>query len=325
MLKFTNQHLRQQKQYYLLFLNMKNTGHNIKKIISVKELHSLLGLPSPLNPLITLVDHSIAINNEQAQEQKLLLNFYNISIKRSFSGKLKYGKNHYDFDDGTMSFIAPNQIISIDSEEDRNKDGWSLLFHPDLIRQYPLGKAIKNYGFFSYSVTEALHLSNEEEKTIEAIVQNIQKEINSRLDNFSQDVIVSNLELLLSYCNRFYSRQFITRKMATNDLLTNFENILNRYFDDNSDLTLPSVEKLATELHVSSSYLSDMLRSVTGQNTQQHIHDKLIEKAKEILTTTNFTISEISYQLGFEYSQSFSKLFKNKTNLTPMQYRQSYN
>lgn len=304
---------------------MKNTGHNIKKIISVKELHSLLGLPSPLNPLITLVDHSKAINNGQAQEQKLLLNFYNISIKRSFSGKLKYGKNHYDFDDGTMSFIAPNQIISIDSEEDRNKDGWSLLFHPDLIRQYPLGKAIKNYGFFSYSVTEALHLSNEEEKTIEAIVQNIQKEINSRLDNFSQDVIVSNLELLLSYCNRFYSRQFITRKMATNDLLTNFENILNRYFDDNSDLTLPSVEKLATELHVSSSYLSDMLRSVTGQNTQQHIHDKLIEKAKEILTTTNFTISEISYQLGFEYSQSFSKLFKNKTNLTPMQYRQSYN
>lgn len=304
---------------------MKNTESNIKKIISVKELHSFMGLPSPSNPLITIIDHANALNSGKAQDKKLLLNFYNISIKRSFKGKLKYGKNHYDFDDGTMSFIAPNQIISIDSEEDRNKDGWSLLFDPDLIRQYPLGKAIKNYGFFSYSVTEALHLSNEEEKTIEAIVQNIQKEINSRLDNFSQDVIVSNLELLLSYCNRFYSRQFITRKMATNDLLTNFENILGSYFDDNSALTLPSVEKIAAELYVSSSYLSDMLRSVTGQNTQQHIHDKLIEKAKEILTTTNFTISEIAYQLGFEYSQSFSKLFKNKTNLTPMQYRQSYN
>ncbi len=255
----------------------------------------------------------------------MLFDFYNISIKRSFKGKLKYGKNHYDFDDGTMSFIAPNQIISVDSEENRNSDGWSLLFHPDLIRQYPLGKVIKNYGFFSYTVNEALHLSDEEEKTIEAIVQNIQKEINSRLDNFSQDVIVSNLELLLSYCNRFYSRQFITRKMATNDLLTKFENTLDKYFNDNTDLTLLTVEKLATELNVSSSYLSDMLRNLTGQNTQQHIHEKFIEKAKEILTTSNLTVSEIAYQLGFEYPQSFSKLFKSKTNLTSIEYRQSFN
>ena len=304
---------------------MKNTEQNIKKINSIKELHSFIGLPSPLNPLITIIDHSSTISNKQTQNEKLLLNFYNISIKRSFKGKLKYGKNHYDFDNGTMSFIAPNQIISIDSEADRNNDGWSLLFHSDLIRQYPLGKIIKNYGFFSYTVNEALHLSDEEEKTVEAIVQNIQKEINSRLDNFSQDVIVSNLELLLSYCNRFYSRQFITRKMATNDLLTNFENILDKYFTNDSDLTLPTVEKLATELNVSSSYLSDMLRSLTGQNTQQHIHNKLIEKAKEILTNTNLTVSEIAYQLGFEYSQSFSKLFKSKTNLTPIEYRHSYN
>ena len=304
---------------------MKNTEQNIKKINSIKELHSFIGLPTPLNPLITLIDHSSSMSNNQTQNEKLLLNFYNISIKRSFKGKLKYGKNHYDFDEGTMSFIAPNQIISIDSEADRNNDGWSLLFHSDLIRQYPLGKIIKNYGFFSYTVKEALHLSDEEEKTVEAVVQNIQKEINSRLDNFSQDVIVSNLELLLSYCNRFYSRQFITRKMATNDLLTNFENILDKYFTNDSDLTLPTVEKLATELNVSSSYLSDMLRSLTGQNTQQHIHDKLIEKAKEILTNTNLTVSEIAYQLGFEYSQSFSKLFKSKTNLTPIEYRHSYN
>jgi AraC family transcriptional regulator, transcriptional activator of pobA len=302
---------------------MKNIDQNIRKISSVKELHSFMGLPSPLNPLITIIDHSQTTNSTQTQ--KLLLNFYNISIKRSFKGKLKYGKNHYDFDDGTMSFIAPNQIISIDSDEDRNNDGWSLLFHPDLIRQYPLGKTIKNYGFFSYAVNEALHLSEEEEKTIEAIIQNIQKEINSRLDNFSQDVIVSNLELLLSYSNRFYNRQFITRKMATNDLLTNFESILDNYLSDNLGLTLPTVEKLATELNVSSSYLSDMLRSATGQNTQQHIHNKLIEKAKEILTTTNLTVSEIAYQLGFEYSQSFSKLFKSKTDLTPLEFRNSFN
>ena len=304
---------------------MKNTDQNIKKINSIKELHSFIGLPGPLNPLITIIDHSSSMSNKQTQNEKLLLNFYNISIKRSFKGKLKYGKNQYDFDEGTMSFIAPNQIISIDSEADRNNDGWSLLFHSDLIRQYPLGKIIKNYGFFSYTVNEALHLSDKEEKTVEAVVQNIQKEINSRLDNFSQDVIVSNLELLLSYCNRFYSRQFITRKMATNDLLTNFENILDKYFTNDSDLTLPTVEKLATELNVSSSYLSDMLRNLTGQNTQQHIHNKLIEKAKEILTNTNLTVSEIAYQLGFEYSQSFSKLFKSKTNLTPIEYRHSYN
>ncbi|MHB1104756.1 MAG: helix-turn-helix domain-containing protein [Lutibacter sp.] len=304
---------------------MKHVEQYIKKINSVKELHSYMGLPSPSNPLVTIIDHSSTTNHKQSQKEKLLLDFFNISIKRSFKGKLKYGKNHYDFDDGTMSFIAPNQIISVDNEDDRNNDGWSLLFHPDLIRQYPLGKVIKNYGFFSYTVNEALHLSDEEENTIEAIVQNIQKEINSRLDNFSQDVIVSNLELLLSYCNRFYSRQFITRKMATNDLLTNFETILDKYFTDHSDLTSPTVEKLATELNVSSSYLSDMLRSLTGQNTQQHIHDKLIEKAKEILTTTNLTVSEIAYQLGFEYPQSFSKLFKSKTNLTPIEYRHSYN
>ncbi len=304
---------------------MKNSEQNIKKINSIRELHSFMGLPSPLTPLITIIDHSSTISYKQQQNEKILLELYNITIKRSFKGKLKYGKNHYDYDDGTMSFIAPNQIIIVDSEEDRNQDGWSLLFHPDLIRQYPLGKMIKNFGYFSYTVNEALHLSDEEDKIIEAIVQNIQKEINSRLDNFSQDVIVSNIELLLSYSNRFYSRQFITRKMATNDLLANFENVLNKYFANDSDLILPTVEKLATELNVSSSYLSDMLRSLTGQNTQQHIHHKLIEKAKEILITTNMTVSEIAYRLGFEYPQSFSKLFKSKTNLTPIEYRLSYN
>ncbi|GAB2833101.1 helix-turn-helix domain-containing protein [Ferruginibacter profundus] len=304
---------------------MNNTQQNITTINSINALHAFMHLPGPLNPLITIIDHSVTTNHQQFQDEKLLLEFYNISIKKSFKGKLKYGKNHYDFDNGTMSFIGPNQVISVDNEENRNSDGWSLLFHPDLIRQYPLGKMIKNYGFFSYAVNEALHLSDEEEKTIEIIVQNIQKEINSRLDNFSQDVIVSNLELLLSYCNRFYNRQFITRKMAANDLLTSFENMLENYFVNNTHLTLPTVEKLAAELNVSAPYLSDMLRSVTGQSTQQHIHGKLIEKAKEILTTTNLTVSEIAYQLGFEYPQSFSKLFKSKTTLTPLEYRRSYN
>jgi AraC family transcriptional regulator, transcriptional activator of pobA len=270
---------------------MKNSDTNILKINSVVALHYFLNLPSPFNPLITIIDHSKS--NTDSQNQKLVLDFYNITIKRSFKGQLKYGKNKYDFDEGTMSFVAPNQIIEIDNEVDKNNDGWSLLFHPDLIRQYPLIKTIKNYGFFSYQINEALHLSDDEEKTIEIIVKNIQNEINSRLDNFSHDVIVSNLELLLSYCNRFYTRQFLTRKMATNDLLTNFEYVLENYFSKNADLLLPTVDKIARELNVSSAYLSDMLRNLTGLNTQQHIHNKLIEKAKEILTTTQLSVSDI--------------------------------
>jgi hypothetical protein len=156
---------------------MEKSQRNIQAINSVSELHRLMSLAKPLHPLITFIDHSQVTSVRDEEKPNLLLNFYNISIKRSFQGQLKYGKNYYDFDEGTMSFIAPNQVISIDNEEDRNKDGWSLLFHPDLIREYQLGKVIKNYGFFSYSVNEALHLSDEEEKTVEAIVQNIQKEI----------------------------------------------------------------------------------------------------------------------------------------------------
>lgn len=302
---------------------MKNAEQHIIKINSVKELHQFMELPNSQNPLITIIDHAKTQNNNQPENQKLALAFYNITVKRSFKGQLKYGRNNYDFDEGSMSFIAPNQIIAIDTEQNRNNDGWSLLFHPDLIRQYPLTKTIKNYGFFSYEVNEALHLSEEEDKTIELIIQNIQTEISSRLDSFSQDVIVSNIELLLSYCNRFYNRQFLTRKMATNDLLSSFEKLLDSYFD--KDSTLPTVEELAYKLHVSSAYLSDMLRTVTGQSTQQHIHDKLIEKAKEILTTTEYSVSEIAYQLGFEYSQSFSKLFKRKTNMTASEFRALHN
>ncbi len=282
-------------------------------------------MQKPLNPLVTIIRHNKKFEDVEFGNLPVALNFYNITIKKSFQGQMKYGKTWYDFDEGTMAFTAPNQIIVIDNDNDRNKDGWSLLFHPDLIRQYSLGKAIKNYSFFSYGVNEALHLLDEEEKTIESILQNIQNEINSRLDRFSQDVIVSNLELLLSYCNRFYSRQFITRKMVTNDLLTRFENELENCFNETSDVSSPTVEKIASELNVSSSYLSDMLRNVTGQNTQQHIYNKLIDKAKEILTTTDLNVSEIAYQLGFEYPQSFSKLFKSKTTQTPLEYRQHFN
>lgn len=304
---------------------MKNTTANIEKISSIVTLHTFLGLPSPLNPLITIIDHSQLTYKHSYENKKLNMDLYNITVKRNFKDQIKYGKNSYDYDKGSMSFIAPNQIIAMASQNDQNNDGWSLVFHPDLIRKHALYTAIKKYGFFSYEVYEGLHLSEGEEKTINSLIQNIHIEISSRLDNFSQEVIVSNLELLFSYCNRFYNRQFLTRKMATSDLLTKFETLLESYFSGNAVIELPKVEKIAKELNVSSSYLSDMLRSITGQGTQQHIHEKLIEKAKEILTTTELSVSEVAFLLGFEYSQSFSKLFKSKTSQTPIQFRNSFN
>ncbi|WP_373549217.1 helix-turn-helix domain-containing protein [Haliscomenobacter sp.] len=304
---------------------MKMDKRPIKIINSVSELHRLLTLPKPLHPLITLINHGDITSAPNQDNERLVLNFYNISIKRSFHGQMKYGKNYYDFDEGTMSFISPNQVISIDEDENRNKDGWSLMFHPDLIRNYNLSKTIHNYGFFAYEVNEALHLSEKEETIIENLIRNIEQEYQSNTDVYSQDVIVSNLELLLNYCNRFYNRQFVTRKLASNDLLVKFENILATYFNDSIETGLPTVNSLAQELNLSPSYLSDMLRTATGQNTQQHIHNKLIDKAKDILTTTNLSVGEIAHKLGFEYPQSFNKLFKNKTTFTPLEYRQSFN
>ncbi len=304
-------------------MHMEHT-YRPKIINSITELHRILGLPKPTNPLITLIDHSQEREQLYLGNQKMVLNFYNITIKRSFQGQLKYGKSYYDFDEGTMSFLSPNQVLIIDEKGERNKEGWSLLFHPDLIANYSLSKAIKQYGFFSYGVNEALHLSDKEEQTIENLVQNIQNEYNSTIDLYSQDVIVSNLELLLNYCNRFYNRQFITRKMASTDLLVNFESKLSKYFEENSDSKLPTVKSFADEMNVSANYLSDMLRTVTGQNTQQHIHSKLIEKAKEYLTTTSKSIGEIAFQLGFEHPQSFNRLFKSKTDVSPLEYRNSF-
>lgn len=290
---------------------------------SVSEIHRMLKLPPPKNTQITLIDHN-GEGARSASVERLVLNFYQICIKRNFKGQFKYGRNYYDFDKGTMTFFAPHQVISVDQGDDRDTEGWSLMFHPDLIRNYPLGKNIKNYGFFSYEVNEALHLSDDEEHLIESLVNNIRSEYESRPDNFSADVIVSNLELLLNYCNRFYSRQFVTRKMASSDLLTRFEQILDSHFNDPTKSGLPTVNSLASEIGISSSYLSDMLRTVTGLNTQQHIHERLIEKAKEKLATTNLSVSEIAFQLGFEYPQSFSKLFKSKMEMSPLEYRQSY-
>lgn len=296
-------------------------------IHSISEWHQLAAMPKPEHPLISLIQHADVKTVAESFSNRFVINFYIISIKKSFKGKMRYGKAYYDFDEGTMSFVSPGQVLAVDDDASRDCLGWSLLVHPDFIRNYPLAKTIKGFHFFSYDVNEALHLSEREEVVIDALLKNIEQEYHAAIDPYSQDVMVSHLELLLNYANRFYNRQFITRKSASSDLLVKLETLLNDYFDVESSTHsgLPTVQYLSEQLHVSPHYLSDMLRALTGQNAQQHIHNTLIEKAKEVLTTTSLSVSEIAYKLGFEYPQSFNKLFKTKTNVSPLQFRSSFN
>lgn len=292
---------------------------------SISELHRVLGLPKPLHPLVSLVNYTDIQTDTTELRKAMVLNFYKVSFKISFKGKIRYGQGYYDFDEGGLFFVAPGQLITAAVEE-AVWEGYSLLFHPDFIRNYPLGKKISTYGFFLYTAAEALYLSEKEKEIVIGIFNNIAHELSLSIDNFSQDIMISQIEQLLNYSNRFYNRQFITRKAVHNDMLAALEQLLNNYFDNNEALNkgLPSVQYLSEKLNVSPRYLSDMLRHLTGQNTQQHIHGKLIEKAKAALSTTNLTIAEIAYQLGFEHPQSFNKLFRNKTNVSPQEYRQSF-
>ena len=293
---------------------------------SISELHRALGFPKPLHPLISLVNYADIQTPYDELPTSLLLNFYKISFKKNLTGKIRYGQGYYDFDEGGLSFVAPNQLIS-GGEEEQDYEGYTLLFHPDLIRLYPLATKIKAYGFFSYQTNEALFLSDKEKQTLFPIFENIKAELNNTMDDFSQDVMVSHIEVLLNYSNRFYKRQFLTRKAVNHDVLTRMEQLLRDYFDQQQGLDkgLPTVEYLAGQLNCSPRYLSDLLRSLTGQNAQQHIHEKLIEKAKEYLSATSFSVAEVAYQLGFEHPQSFNKLFKKKTNQTPIEFKQSFN
>jgi len=266
--------------------------------------------------------------NEEIHSINVIFNFYNISIKRGIGAKLKYGQQHYDFDEGVMFFIAPNQVFGIEPLESKEKrSGWMLLVHPDFLWNTPLAKSIKQYGFFDYSLNEALFLSDKEEETLNGIIQNIEKESNENIDQFSQKIIISQIETLLNYSDRFYKRQFITREKSNHQILARLEKVLSDYFDsdDLATMGLPSVQDISSTLNVSPSYLGNLLRALTGQGTQQHIHEKLIEKAKEKLSTTNLSISEIAYGLGFEHPQSFNKLFKNKTEMSPLEFRASFN
>jgi AraC-like DNA-binding protein len=309
---------------------MKKINNGPLRFSSLSEAHEKFGLPKPKHPLISFINNvKNPISNQGAPQGSHVLNFYKIAYKSSRPGKLKYGQGYYDFDEGGLLFAAPNQVIG--NRNDANEvtgtcSLYTLLIHPDFLLNYPLAKKIKQYGFFSYSVNEALYLSEEEKNMIISIFEMIETELNSRIDDFSQDVVISQLELLLNYANRFYRRQFITRKAASNDLLLKLEDLLNQRFESQSATHgIPTVQYLADQLNISPSYLSDMLRVLTGKSAQQHIHDKLIEKAKEMLSTTSLSVSEVAYALGFEHAQSFSKLFKTKTNLSPLAFRHSFN
>lgn len=299
--------------------------NNPIKVDSISQLHEMLGFGKPVHPLISITQNANMFVEDEFLNQHFLFNFYKISFKKTLKGKMGYGQSYYDFDEGGMIFTAPNQLLST-SSDDIQYEGLTLLIHSDFLRNYSLATRIKSFGFFSYSANEALFLSDKEKQTLFSIFDNIKEELDNTIDDFSQDVIISHIEVLLNYSNRFYKRQFITRKAVNNDLLSKIEELLSLYFNEEKGLNkgLPTVEFLATELNLSPRYLSDMLRSLTGQNAQQIIHEKLIEKAKDYLTTTQLSVAEIAYQLGFEHPQSFNKLFKNKTSQTPVQFKQGF-
>lgn len=299
------------------------------RIKTISQYHQVMGLPKPEHPLISVIDLATIQHPPGNEAVILVFDFYSISLKWDFNAKIKYGQQEYDFDEGVMFFISPNQVFGIAVNKDvvLKRSGWLLLVHPDFLWNTALAKTIKQYEYFDYSVHEALFLSDKEETTIINMMQNMQQEYHSNIDKFSQGVIIAQLELLLTYADRFYHRQFITRKITNHKILNRLEEILAAYFNNDALLKkgLPTVQYIAKTLNVSPNYLSAMLKALTGQSTQQHIHNKLIEKAKEQLSTTDLSVSEIAYELGFEHPQSFSKLFKTKTNFSPLQFRQSFN
>jgi AraC-like DNA-binding protein len=296
------------------------------RIKTISEFHQFRDLPKPEHPLVSVYNfEDLKYLNDEPKS--LILDFYSIALKRNSNAKMKYGQQEYDFNEGVLMFISPGQVFSIEGNAELQHTGWSLLIHPDFLWNTPLAKKIKQYEYFGYAVHEALHLSEKEEKMLIGIIKNIRQEYQSNIDKFSQDVIIAQIELFLTYAERFYNRQFITRKISNHQILERLEKLLEDYFIDDSLVKkgLPTVQSIAENLNISPNYLSGLLKLHTGQSTQHHIHNKLIEKAKEKLSTTDLSISEIAFELGFEHQQSFSKLFKTKTNVSPLEFRQSFN
>lgn len=296
---------------------------------SLAEFHAFCNLPKPEHPLISLIDYSQVNYPLDDSELKWIQNFYSIGLKRNVNAKFNYGQQQYDFDSGVLSFVSPLQFLKLEIKQgiEVSPTGWLLLIHPDFLWNTPLVKKIKAYDFFQYAVNEALFLSEKEEQVIVDILLKIEREYQSNLDKFSQELIINQLELLLIYAERFYERQFITRKKSNHELLERFEQVLSAYFESGKLLEngIPTVSTIAENLNISPNYLGSLLRIHTRQNTQQHIQNKLIDRAKEWLSTSTMSISEIAYELGFEHPQSFSKFFRQKTNQTPLQFRQLFN
>lgn len=294
------------------------------RIQSISELHRIAGITKPHHPLISILNLEGLANNSDITS--VIFDFYVVSMKRGCD-KLFYGQQKYDFDEGVMAFLAPGQILrGEDNGIPHHLSGWMLFIHPDFLWNTSLAKKMKHYEYFGYSTNEALFLSDKEESIINSIIDNIRNEYSSNIDKFSQDVIVAQLEVLFTYAQRFYERQFITRKITSSKILNRVEEVLVAYFKDEdlSQKGLPTVHYVADELNISIKYLGSLLKQLTGQSTQQHIHEKLIDKAKEKLSTTSLSVSEIAYELGFEHSQSFSKLFKTKTSQSPLEFRSSF-
>ncbi len=283
------------------------------------------GLPQPEHPLISVVDYAAMPHTIGS----FVFDYYTISIKRGVS-KMFYGQQPCDFDNGVMYFLAPNQVLKVLDDPNAvllERSGWIMMIHPDFLWNTPLAKTIHNYEFFDYSVNEALFLSEKEEEIINNIILNIRREYQTNIDKFSQSIIISQIETLLNYSERFYQRQFITRKVTNHQILDRLETVLEDRFNSANLASngLPTVQHIADELNISPNYLSSLLKMLTGESTQQHIHNKLIEKAKEKLSTSHMSVSEIAYELGFEHSQSFSKLFKAKTKQSPLEFRAGFN
>lgn len=298
------------------------------RVHTITEGHRLMGLPKPAHPLVSVVSYAeLPAPAADTAASGAIFDFYFISQKKGFCNKLYYGQQHYDFDEGMMYFTAPGQLLKgAGPAPGDDLSGWVLLLHPDLLWGTPLAKKIKKYEFFDYSVNEALFLSDKEESIINGIISNIKTEYNSNIDTFSQDIILSHIETLLNYSERFYQRQFLTRKKSNHQVLDRLEELLNGYFGNETLIAkgLPTVQYISDALHISPGYLRSLLKTLTGQSTQQYIHEKLINRAKERLSTSDLSVSEIAYELGFEHPQSFSKLFKAKTRVSPLEFRQSF-
>ncbi|WP_299363194.1 AraC family transcriptional regulator [Winogradskyella sp.] len=297
---------------------------SIIHIESISDMHKVFGLPKPKHPLVSIIRFKNVEIQEEFHHVRCSFGMYCVTQKNETVGSMKYGRNTYDFQEGSMVFIKPGQVLTYDGHQSTAEDpGWALLFHPDLILKSELGRSIDDYSFFSYDITEALHISEDEKMALNEILGKIEKEYHQNIDRHSQKLIISNIELLLDYCTRYYDRQFYTRSNLNKDVLAKFEQLLKTYYEDNNQYTtgIPSVSYCGNALHMSPKYLSDLLKRETGKNAKAHIDDFLLNKTKMQLLSSKASISEIAYSLGFEYSQHFSKLFKAKSGVSPSEYR----